>query len=153
MEAPAPAKLNHDPMPNLLARLEGTRGTGAGKWQARCPSHDDRTPSLSIRELPDGTILLHCWAGCSANDVIRAVGLELRDLFPARTLPQNGKPPERRPWAIADAIKTLRFEALIVLIAAKTTLRCEKMNDDDMARLSVAAGRINDIADTLRIGA
>jgi DNA primase len=39
---------------------------------ARCPAHDDRTPSLSIREV-EGKVLIHCHAGCSQRDVIAAL--------------------------------------------------------------------------------
>jgi 5S rRNA maturation endonuclease (ribonuclease M5) len=39
---------------------------------APCPAHEDRNPSLSIREI-DGKVLLHCHAGCSQRDVIEAL--------------------------------------------------------------------------------
>lgn len=64
---------------DLLSRLQGVRRTGAG-WIARCPSHDDRSPSLSIREA-DGKILLHCFAGCEARSITAALGVEVKDLF------------------------------------------------------------------------
>src|SRR5690348_14131485 len=37
---------------------------------ARCPAHDDHTPSLSIRDAADGHVLLKCHTGCSQNAVI-----------------------------------------------------------------------------------
>ena len=64
----------------LFGRLEGVRTCGKGKWQAKCPAHDDRLPSLAISEAQD-KILIHCFAGCSPSDVLDAVGLELGDLF------------------------------------------------------------------------
>src|SRR5262245_39910395 len=54
------------------------RGSG---WQAKCPAHDDRSPSLSISQGDDGRILLHCHTGCSSQSVITALGLEMSDLF------------------------------------------------------------------------
>jgi len=39
-------------------------------WMARCPAHDDGTPSLAIREGRDGKVLLKCHAGCTQRDVI-----------------------------------------------------------------------------------
>jgi len=51
-------------------------------WKARCPVHDDSTPSLSISEGQDGRILLHCHAGCETSHVLRAVGLSFADLGP-----------------------------------------------------------------------
>jgi len=53
---------------------------GGEKWQAHCPAHDDKTPSLSITREND-KILLHCHAGCSAESIVAAMGLELKDLY------------------------------------------------------------------------
>lgn len=50
---------------------------------SRCPHHRDRTASLSLREGDDGTVLLHCHAGCSSADVVRSAGLAWADLFPS----------------------------------------------------------------------
>jgi hypothetical protein len=66
----------------IVERLEHCRQTGDGEWIARCPAHADKSPSLTIKELPDGRTLLHCFAGCGALDVITAIGLEWSDLFP-----------------------------------------------------------------------
>jgi hypothetical protein len=49
---------------------------------ARCPSHDDHTPSLHFSEGEDGRALLHCFVGCSTESVVAALGLTLADLFP-----------------------------------------------------------------------
>lgn len=65
----------------FLERLEGVRRSGAGHV-ARCPAHDDRQASLSVKESDDGTILLNCFAGCSARDVCGALGIRMSDLFP-----------------------------------------------------------------------
>jgi hypothetical protein len=37
---------------------------------ARCPTHDDREPSLSIRDADDGKVLVRCHAGCDQERVI-----------------------------------------------------------------------------------
>jgi hypothetical protein len=41
----------------LLDKLDGVRPTGAGRWIAKCPAHEDRHASLSVRELDDGHVL------------------------------------------------------------------------------------------------
>lgn len=64
---------------DFLARLDAVKGS-APHWTARCPSHDDTTPSLSVTEKAD-RILLKCHAGCSAEAVISALGLQMADLF------------------------------------------------------------------------
>ena len=48
------------------------RPTGAG-YSACCPAHDDRNPSLSIRDSNDGRVLIKCHAGCSQEAVIAAL--------------------------------------------------------------------------------
>jgi hypothetical protein len=63
----------------VLSRLDGVIGTGDGRWSARCPAHDDRSPSLSLRDAGD-RLLIHCHAGCHPEDVLRALGLGWRDL-------------------------------------------------------------------------
>ena len=68
----------------LVARLEHCLQTGPSKWIARCPSHEDRSPSLSISEQSDGRVLIHCHAGCGALDVLTAVGLDYDALFPEK---------------------------------------------------------------------
>ena len=70
----------HRPIDILLPRLEGVIGKGP-QYSARCPAHVDKSPSLRIKEAEDGTILLHCMAGCSAVDVLAAIGFTLGDLF------------------------------------------------------------------------
>lgn len=40
-----------------------------GAWTARCPAHDDRTPSLQIRD-SGLKVLVHCFGGCSQLAVI-----------------------------------------------------------------------------------
>ena len=58
----------------------GIKQTGNNKYLCRCPSHDDKSPSLTITELPD-KILVHSFAGCDAESIMSAVGLTVNDLF------------------------------------------------------------------------
>ena len=69
------------PIQHVLARLKGVRRQGDG-WTARCPAHDDHQPSLSITETAAGKVLLNCFAGCSAETILGALGLTWQDLFP-----------------------------------------------------------------------
>ena len=60
------------------AKALGGRKAGGG-WMVRCPVHDDREPSLSIRDGGDGKVLVHCHAGCDQQKVITA--LEARGIL------------------------------------------------------------------------
>src|SRR5262249_47919606 len=63
----------------FLSRLDGVRG--GGEWYlARCPAHDDREASLGLRQ-GDRGLILKCHAGCTAEAIVTAMGLRLRDLF------------------------------------------------------------------------
>ncbi len=42
----------------LLSALDGVKRIGVDRWLTRCPAHDDRRPSLSVRELDDGRLLV-----------------------------------------------------------------------------------------------
>ena len=64
---------------DVLDRLEQVTG-GKGKWMARCPAHQDYSPSLAINEAED-RVLIHCFAGCEITDVTAAIGLTVADLF------------------------------------------------------------------------
>lgn len=64
---------------DLLARLSGVRRSGNG-WIARCPAHADHNASLSVAER-DGRTLLHCFAGCSKEAVLKALRMEAKELF------------------------------------------------------------------------
>lgn len=125
---------------NLLSHLDKVKRTGKGNWTACCPAHDDRGPSLTIRELDDGRVLLHCFAGCSVHEVLNAIGLDIASLFPAREI-QHGKP-ERRPFPAADVLRAIGFEALVVCAASVTLLSGEAFTQSDRDRLTQAAERI-----------
>ena len=132
----------------LLTRLEGVRGRGTGQWSARCPAHDDRAPSLSIRETSDGRLLLHCFAGCPIDAVVGAIGLELSSLFPRSG---GGTPVKGRSLMTASqALEVLHFESLLAWTAAKNLANGHALTTEDLDRLDVAARRIGAIAQEVR---
>ena len=55
-----------------IARALGGHRAGA-TWMARCPVHEDRSPSLSISAGKDGKVLVRCHAGCDQRDLIAAL--------------------------------------------------------------------------------
>ncbi len=64
---------------DFISRLDGVRRSGRG-YMARCPTHQDRSPSLSIKE-GDRGVLVRCFAGCTVKEICRALGLGVSDLF------------------------------------------------------------------------
>lgn len=82
----------------LEARGLSVRGNPASGWTSQCAGHDDRQASLSLSVGQDARVLMCCHAGCDNEDILRALDLELRDLFddresspasPLRPVPAN----------------------------------------------------------------
>jgi hypothetical protein len=64
-----------------IAEALGGNRRGIG-WMALCPAHDDKNPSLSIKDAEDGKVLFFCFAGCAQSSVLEA--LKARDLWHQR---------------------------------------------------------------------
>jgi len=128
---------------NLLGRLAGVKSIGHGKYKARCPAHEDRSPSLSVRVLDDGRILLHCFAGCGAADVVESLGLTLDALFPDKE--QGHARPTRRPYAAADLLHFVDRESLVVLVLACDAIAKQRLAEADLARVMTARARISSV--------
>ena len=119
------------PIDNLLPRLEKLKKTNQDKWTALCPAHDDRTPSLSVRELDDGKVLLTCWAGCSIGEIVAALGLHLRDLFPS-----NGR------QSCGPSKLAIRHEQNVFKIGAALIEKGHKLSPTDQARFELSRTRL-----------
>ncbi len=140
------ARLYDSPIDAVLHRLDRVKSTGSGKWQALCPAHDDKRPSLSIREADDHRVLLKCWSGCSAQAVTEALGLSLADLFPGdrRSLHQHGTEPMRKPFDYRDALVGIAHEATVARLIVEAVNDGQEMDAESLDRLALAEERIDD---------
>jgi hypothetical protein len=89
LQPPPAASNSTQPIGRVLAHLEGVHRSGAG-WVARCPHHEDKQASLSVREADDGKVLIHCFAGCPNLSVVASAGLSMVDLFPPGSRERRG---------------------------------------------------------------
>ena len=122
----------------IITQLDGVKTTGQDRWIARCPTHDDKSPSLAIREVDD-RLLLHCFAGCEAYEIVSALGMELSDLFPEKI--NTGNKPLSRPFPAADILRCLSYEITFLVVCASDLAKGEKLNQEDKDRLLVSASR------------
>lgn len=130
----------------LLDRLDKVRRVGRGSWFARCPAHEDRSPSLHITEKDDGAILLHDFGQkCGAVDILAAIGLEPKDLFPERL--SDHIPRKHRPVIKADVFHILRHEAKVVWLIARDVDAHKTISETDMQRLRESVRRLEQIND------
>jgi hypothetical protein len=125
----------------VLDRLTKVRGKN-GRYTASCPAHEDKSPSLALRELDDGRILLHCFGGCSTDAVLGAIGLDMTDLFPDKV--DSAAAPVRNPFSAADLLRIIYLETLIVNICAEDMSQGKALTSEDRERLKLAAERISE---------
>jgi hypothetical protein len=135
----------------LLARLEGVKKSGNGRWMARCPAHADRSPSLSIRELEDGRILLHDFGGCETGDVLAAVGLGVTDLFPEPRIGHHSAPSRPNHYhAAREALRALADDVLLVVMGAESLAAGIALAKQDRDNLLEAGARCRRAWDMVR---
>lgn len=131
------------PIENILSRLEKVKQRQPGQWSACCPAHSDKGPSLSVRETPDGAVLLYCFAGCEVGAVVAAMGLELHELFPPRDVPPGAPKRTARLLTAGQALELLANEAALVFTSAATLLNGRPLSETDKNRLLESVSRIN----------
>ncbi|MDC9729832.1 MAG: CHC2 zinc finger domain-containing protein [Methyloprofundus sp.] len=128
----------------LLTSLDKARRTGDGKWLACCPAHQDKSPSLAIKQTDDGKILIHCFAGCEVEPIVSAIGLTLADLMPDNpTYKKGSKPPKFNKYELFDR---LAYESIILCLAIRQLINNEPLSSNDQQRVLKAEETINDIA-------
>lgn len=138
------ARLNDSPIDTVLHRLDRVKRTAPDKWQALCPAHNDKRPSLSIREADDHKVLLKCWSGCGAAEIVNALGLSLADLFPGdrRSLHQHGTDRMRKPFDYRDALQGIAHEASVTRLIVAAVNRGDELDAESLDRLAQAEERI-----------
>ena len=102
------------PLERFRSALEqaGSHQTSPGAWT--CPAHDDRHASLSVKEGRDGRVILNCHAaaGCTFEDVVRAVNLQPADLFPAKEDRDGQRPTITAVYDYTDERGNILFQAV-----------------------------------------
>jgi len=135
------------PVENLLSRLSKVKGRN-GAWTACCPAHEDKSPSLAIKEGDAGRVLLHCFGGCDVHSVLGAVGMDMSDLFPAkrdsRDSRESGTPVKKATFYASDLLRVIHFEALVVQIAAIDMAKGKAISEQTQQRLLLAYQRIDE---------
>lgn len=130
---------------DLLHSLHKVKCTGNGRWMAQCPAHQDKGPSLSIREEDDGRILVHCFAGCDTYSVLQSVGLDWSAIMPQKYL--GDFKPEKRVISAPDALRIIKNEIRIIALYAFEMSKGRVIPSSDLERLCKALERVNKAAE------
>lgn len=117
---------------DIVSRLDHCRQVRDGEWLARCPAHQDSSPSLTIKDAGGGRTLVHCFAGCGANDVLTAIGFELHDLYPPTDREYRGFSRKPRGEAV---------DSLVVEIAEHDRALGKRLSKADVERYREALKR------------
>lgn len=125
----------------LLDKLDGVKRAGPDRWVAKCPAHEDRRASLSIRELDDGRVLLHDFAGCGVEEILAAVGLDFDALFPERAVDHRVRP-GRKPFRVGELVRALDHELHVTLILLAAIGAGKLLDPAERERAGAARGRI-----------
>lgn len=96
---------------------------------------------MTVRQLPDGRTLMHCFAGCETAAILDALGLTFSDLFP-EPLTRESLPRTRGGIGAHEALQCLRTESAIVAITASDVASGKALSAVDADRAATAAGRI-----------
>ncbi len=123
----------------FLGYFKSSYKSGKDEYQCLCPAHDDKTASLGIKELPDGRILIHCFAGCGANDILQSIGLKFDDIIPKRL---GDFKPVSKPFNPYGVLKSVSHEALLVAFVAFDIVNGKPLLLEDKDRLMVAVNRL-----------
>lgn len=129
----------------LLARLDGVKKTGSGKWVAKSPTRNERTASLSIKQTDDGRVLLHDFGGSDAAEILAALGISWVQLIPPhlRRDKQAYTPAERQGHDAQAALNAIHQAALIVRICANKLADAQPFADSDRHALRQAVHTID----------
>jgi len=131
---------------DLLNRLSKVKQTGTGKWVACCPAHEDRSPSLSIKQAND-KILIYCFAGCDVDDVVGSVGMSLSDLMP-ELVGHNHQPrtnTEIPTHTKAELFDVMVGETAIFMVAARQIAMDIPFSEVDTKRIRLAESRLDKV--------
>lgn len=124
----------------FVSRLEGVRRTGPHSWIAKCPAHEDKSPSLTVAEKEPEKLLIYCHAQCGVEAVTGALGLDLSDLFPPRL--SEYQPRDKRPFPAADVLRAMADEALVMGVFVHDLDFAVPLKQVDIDRARVAVHRI-----------
>lgn len=139
---------HYTPLEKITANLEGVIHSQNGQIRAVCPSHESRNKSrtLAVKESDDGGVLLHCFADCSASEILAALGLELSDLYPEPPPSAPGRPfTKKAAFSPREALHILAFEITLTSAFISDVISKRPVPDSDWNRFLVARDRIAEV--------
>lgn len=126
----------------ILDKLQKVRKMGKDSWICSCPAHQDKSPSMTVRKTATGKILIHCFGGCTPQEILDAIGLKFEDLYPEPLFHYSR--PESRKFHPMDVLRALSSESKLVAHYAIDLKNGKPISEYEHERLIVAIGRITE---------
>ena len=137
-------KSNH---PFILTKIEshldGVIRRSNGGLLAKCPGHDDKNQSLAVGVGMKGQVIFKCFAGCTVDEIVGAMGLTISDLYPDNS--HSYEKQTRSGFSAWQLLNALEKDLLVVLIAINRYLiEGERPCQSDVDYLTEVCKRINE---------
>jgi putative DNA primase/helicase len=124
------------PLDLILSRLANVKKSGKG-YMCSCPAHGGHD-CLTVEE-KDSKVLIHCFSGCHAEEVMHAIDLRMSDLFADSLNPER-----RREYEVRSVTSARDHAKLLMDIAAAQALNAQEFSPEDIAQLSAAQDRLTE---------
>ena len=119
---------------SLQLELGGPLHTNKRGYMVRCPCHEDKGPSLSLRDGDRAPLLAPCFASCDGTDIMQA--LNARGL-----LPRMRRDEKRSKTFISE--KELSFAKTVIAIAENRAKAGEVFDDYDLGVIKKAKNTLS----------
>jgi hypothetical protein len=127
----------------ILPLLNGVKNTGPGRWLAKCPIHDDHSPSLALTLTDSGKVLIHCFGcQCGIDEFCTALGISLDEVFPEKLFVDYSGKRKREYFNARDVLKSLSKEITVAQLIVSDIKNGVALPDDAIKRLDLAHDRI-----------
>lgn len=129
-------------MNHLLSRLSGygLKQVGNNKYLCCCPSHKDKSPSLTIKIQPGDKTLIHCFAGCQTEDILGSIDLTMSDLFPDNDDFDHDE--FKKKQAVTYQRDQFMKDYRLILMAEESAKRGTLLSKEDIKSLTNAGERL-----------
>lgn len=131
----------------ILTHLQKVRRLSEGRYNALCPVHGDKNPSLSITIKDDQSIVMQCFS-CGANGVAvcNALGIDIAELFPPHKCFKKYQKQAPIGFSADQILAALEKESIVVLVSAEKMLKGEALSEAEVGYLSKVVITINEAA-------
>ncbi|MFM7012041.1 MAG: CHC2 zinc finger domain-containing protein [Betaproteobacteria bacterium] len=136
----------------ILQRLEKVKryNQRSNSWVACCPAHDDRSPSLSVKALDDGRILLHCFGGCDVEQILSALGVSMSDLMGEQPTEYQHQANRSDRIPLGDMLRAMAYSGFRIALMAARMGNGHELTAEEKAALTEMSRELNFAVDYIQ---